>query len=122
MIPLIISLCHVMGIISSVHAVMSTRTSQGAIAWAVSLNTFPYVAVPAYWVLGRSKFQGYVVARRDADLQREPVAQEMLAAIAPYRVSDTERTEATRAAEALADMPVLDGNRVDRCNSKDFAF
>ena len=39
---------HVVGFLSSVHAVMSTRTPQGAIAWAVSLNTFPYVAVPAY--------------------------------------------------------------------------
>ncbi len=41
---------HVLGFLSSIHAVMSTRTSQGAIAWVVSLNTFPYVAVPG--VLG----------------------------------------------------------------------
>jgi multidrug efflux pump subunit AcrA (membrane-fusion protein) len=33
---------HVLGALTSVRAVMSTRTSQGAIAWAVSLNTFPY--------------------------------------------------------------------------------
>ena len=38
---------HTLGFISSIHAVMSTRTSQGAIAWAVSLITFPYLAVPA---------------------------------------------------------------------------
>jgi len=113
MIALIIAAFHVMGAISSVHAVMSTRTSQGAIAWAVSLNTFPYVAVPAYWVLGRSKFQGYVVARRSADLRNEPIAQAMLAAIAPYRVTESTRPEAAHAAEALAHMPVLDGNRVE---------
>jgi len=29
------------------------------VAWAVSLNAFPYLAVPAYWILGRSKFEGY---------------------------------------------------------------
>ena len=63
----LIAIFHVLGFTSSIHAVMSTRTSQGAIAWAVSLNTFPYLAVPAYWVFGRSKFQGYVVARRTKD-------------------------------------------------------
>ena len=51
-----LTICHILGAISSIHAIMSTRTAQGAVAWAVSLNTFPYVAVPAYWVLGRNKF------------------------------------------------------------------
>ena len=69
MIAYVIASFHLMGLVSSIHAVMSTRTSQGAIAWAVSLNTFPYLAVPAYWVLGRSRFQGYVTARRIVDLQ-----------------------------------------------------
>lgn len=46
---------------------MSTRTPQGAVAWIVSLNTVPYVVVPAYWVFGASEFRGYVVARRDED-------------------------------------------------------
>jgi cardiolipin synthase len=38
---------HMMGFLSSIHAVMSTRTPHGAIASAVSLNTSPYLAVPA---------------------------------------------------------------------------
>ena len=58
--------CEVAGVFSAVEAVMSTRTAQGAIAWSVSLVTLPVVAVPAYWVLGRSRFQGYVTARRQA--------------------------------------------------------
>lgn len=55
---------HVLGFITSIRAVMETRTSQGAIAWGISLNTFPYVAVPAYWVFGQSKFSDYEVLRR----------------------------------------------------------
>ena len=47
---------HALGIISSINAVITARTSQGAIAWVVSLNTFPYATVPAYWILGRSRF------------------------------------------------------------------
>jgi hypothetical protein len=42
-----IAVYHNLGAISSIHAIMDTRTFQGAIAWAVSLNTFPYLAVPA---------------------------------------------------------------------------
>jgi cardiolipin synthase len=59
---------HLLGLLTSVRAVMSTRTSQGAIAWAVSLNTVPYVAVPAYWALGQSKFDGYDLLRRSEQL------------------------------------------------------
>ena len=47
-------IAHLLGALTSVQAIMQTRTPQGAIAWAISLNTFPYVTVPAYWVLGRS--------------------------------------------------------------------
>src|SRR6188474_2528799 len=61
--------CHLLGALTSIHAILGVRTSQGAIAWAVSLNTFPYVAVPAYWVFGRSNFEGYVVLRRKAEAE-----------------------------------------------------
>ena len=52
-----------LGIIASIHAVMNTRTSQGAIAWGISLVTFPWLALPLYAIFGRSKFQGYVTLR-----------------------------------------------------------
>lgn len=55
---------HILGLISAFHSVMSTRTSQGTIAWVVSLITFPYLAVPAYLILGRSRFNGYVKAHK----------------------------------------------------------
>src|SRR5881296_1580757 len=55
---------HLAGALTSVRAIMEVRTAQGAIAWTVALNTVPYVSVPAYWIFGRTKFQGYVIARR----------------------------------------------------------
>ena len=54
----VIIVAHVLGFISSIYAVMETRTAQGAVAWAVTLNAVPYVAVPAYWILGRKPFRG----------------------------------------------------------------
>jgi cardiolipin synthase len=44
---------YLLGFLTAAHAVMSTRTSQGAIAWAIGSISFPYVTVPAYWVLDR---------------------------------------------------------------------
>jgi cardiolipin synthase len=80
---LFVAFCQLLGALTSVHAILGVRTSQGAIAWAVSLNTFPYVAVPAYWVFGRSNFEGYVVLRRKvaaemSDAERQ-VANDLLA-------------------------------------------
>ena len=64
-IGLVLFVFTMLGIVSAIQAVLTARTSQGAIAWAVALVTWPYVAVPAYWILGRNKFRGYVDARRD---------------------------------------------------------
>lgn len=54
----------VVAIISAVNVIMRARTSQGAIAWAIALITFPVLSLPLYLVFGRNKFQGYVKARR----------------------------------------------------------
>ena len=113
MLPVLIAIFHILGAISAVNAVMSTRTSQGAIAWAVSLITFPYVALPAYWVFGRSRFQGYVVARRAADRVNDAIESQIIDSVAKYRSVEAERIEAVEAAEGLANMPVLGGNSVE---------
>jgi cardiolipin synthase len=59
-IAIVVPLVELAGIIAAVHAVMTARTSQGAIAWGISLVTFPWLALPLYAVFGRSKFKGYV--------------------------------------------------------------
>lgn len=104
---------HLLGLVSAVDAILNARTSQGSIAWAVSLVFFPYVAVPAYWILGRSRFNGYVTARRSGDVTiRERLAQ-VMAQVAPYRLPEGDLTPASDAAQRLADLPYLTGNDVD---------
>ena len=61
--PVIVAI-HVLGLIAAAHAALTARTSQGAIAWAVSLLFMPYLALIPYLIFGRSKFEGYVEARR----------------------------------------------------------
>ena len=113
MIATILIVAHLVGIASAVHAIMTTRTEQGAIAWSLSLVAFPYVAVPAYWFLGRSKFEGYITARRLSEDLGEDLLAKTKIRVAPYRLPDAELDQALLAAERLADQPMLTGNTVE---------
>ncbi len=62
-----VAVVYVIGFLTAVDAVMKTRTPQGATAWVFALATLPLVAVPLYFVLGRSRFDDYVQALRDFD-------------------------------------------------------
>jgi len=115
-------LFHILGALSSVHAIMSTRTSQGAVAWVVSLNTLPFVAVPAYWVLGRNKFQGYVTARKLIDEELVQVAPETVAHVEEFLVSHEGLTPGLRMVDALTDMPFTKGNDVELLIDGDATF
>ena len=55
----------ILGILTALYAIRTVRSSQAAIAWAVSLVTFPFLALPLYWVFGRRKFSGYVETLRE---------------------------------------------------------
>src|SRR3546814_18080375 len=65
---------HLSGLVSALHAAVRTRTAQGAVAWSISLLTFPYVALPLYWVFGRGTFHGYVAARSSGALKIHNIA------------------------------------------------
>jgi len=58
---IVVPLVELLDILTAVHAVMNARTSQGAIAWAISLVTFPWLALILYAIFGRNKFNGYVL-------------------------------------------------------------
>ncbi|RDS82824.1 cardiolipin synthase [Dyella monticola] len=64
LLPLLAFLLHVAGVLAAMHAVMHTRTPQGAFAWALGLALLPYVTLVPYLYLGRSHFSGYVTLHR----------------------------------------------------------
>lgn len=112
----------VLGIFSAVHAIMSTRTPQGSIAWAVSLLAVPYVSVPAYWVFGRNKFRGYVLARQHELEQFNGFIQqanEQIDAIIPTREW---KTGAITGVEKMARIPLTGGNNVKLLVDGDATF
>jgi cardiolipin synthase len=109
-VALFMVLLHVLGAITSVQAVMETRTSQGAIAWAISLNTFPYAALPAYWIFGRTKFNGYVKKRRDSLDETNMNVRRLIEQAREQQLTTTDTGGTARLVEQLAKLPATSGN------------
>ena len=87
MITFIVSAFYVAGIIAAVDAIMTTRTAPGAIAWSVSLVSVPFIAVPAYLVLGRNKFEGGVEAFEERQDEIEDSLAKFRQGLEPLYVS-----------------------------------
>ena len=113
MIALIVTAFYVAGIIFAIEAAMKVRTSQGAVAWSVSLVTFPFVAVPAYLVLGRSKFEGMADAFEDRQDEFERLLTEIQKELDPWEIPPGEGPSWHAAMVKLSHMQLTRGNRVD---------
>ena len=113
---------HLLGLLTALKALMETRTSQGSIAWVIVLITFPYIALPAYWILGRSRFKGYVEARYEKNRQIDQELDDILEGLKPYLLPEGKIHEAGLAAEKLADIPVLGANSVTLLIDGDATF
>lgn len=112
-ISIVVLVAHLLGLATSVHALMVTRTAPGAVAWIISLNTIPYAAVPAYWVFGRSKFQGYVgLQQQNVGLLEQSLSVE-LENLLPFRTNWRDDEHNFQAVEKLARLPFVDGNQVE---------
>lgn len=112
-IALFLLIAHVVGALTSVRAVMRTRTPQGTIAWVVSLNTFPYVAVPAYWVFGGSKFEAYVAARRNDLAETGQATKEYAKELERLNFLTDAGSVRGRLLQSLTGLPATRGNDVE---------
>jgi cardiolipin synthase len=106
-------LFEVLGLVSSIHAVLQPRTSQGAIAWIVCLIAMPVVAVPAYWIFGRSCFKGYVTAWRDASLNIDEDVKRLRQQFQPYLVESASVFPEYEAIKKLSSFQFTRGNEVE---------
>ena len=79
---------HVAGVLAAMHAVMNTRTPQGAFAWALGLVFVPYVTLVPYLYLGRSRFHGYIDLHRARRGQIQALYAEHLADTSPPVVNE----------------------------------
>ena len=112
----------IIGVYSAVDAIMSTRTAPGAIAWSVSLVTAPVVAVPAYWVFGRNKFEGYIEARKEHQEEFDALVREIRANMDASVFRFDTRNPAFDALEGLSNTRLTRGNRVELLINGDATF
>lgn len=121
----LIALMHSLGTLAAIHAVLTVRTAQGAIAWALSLMFIPYLTLIPYLIFGRSTFDAYIQARRQAnremhtaitELNWRPWVEEALAA------RSSEAYASLRAMPKLGRMPCLANNQVQLLIDGDATF
>ena len=111
---------HALGVLNAIHAILKVRTPQAALGWAVGLVTFPYFAIPLYWVFGRGKFIGYRCAEVGGPLQ--DVAGRATEGLAPYAYDPAVAPGLARWRKLVTEMPATRGNAVELLIDGDATF
>lgn len=108
------ALVHILGVVNAAYAVMQVRSSQGALAWSIALITFPWLAIPLYWVLGRNKFFGYAEAIRSIYAQHKNNVRAVYLDLMKHRVAIAAPLASLNPlAEKLSIIPFTSGNAVN---------
>lgn len=105
-----------LGITAALHAVFTVRTSQGAIAWAISLIFMPILTLIPYCIFGRDKFSAYIKARRQVDAEMHQISAHINWRNWLERVtkdSPEQRYDVIHSMYQLTKMPLLDNNNVE---------
>ena len=122
MITLIVVIFYIGGFVAAVEAVMTTRTAQGAIAWSVSLVSFPFVALPAYMIFGRSKFEGTAAAYEQSKHEIDALVVQFRQHMQPWFVPKDESPSVYHAVRRLAKMELTHGNKAELLINGDATF
>ena len=101
---------YVVGWLHVLHALMHVRTSQGTVAWAVSLLSVPFLAIPLYWLLGRTRFSRDIGGRREQDEELAKLTTDMERRLRDLEVEIPNDDAFERAAEMLGGLPFTRGN------------
>ena len=95
------------------HAILNTRTSQAAIAWAISLVIIPLLILPLYLIFGSSRFHGYKESFRKASLDDIETAKRAFEQIEQFHVSHIDELEGvTSTVKNLEHLPFTSHNSV----------
>lgn len=108
-----LALLYVLAILSAIEAILGSRTSQGAIAWTISLLTFPLLSLPLYLVFGRNRFDGYLDKRDQIEAESQRLIQRTSGNIQQHVVPVTADTPLYTSLFNLARMPATRGNNIE---------
>lgn len=98
---------YITAVICGVREVMNSRTSQGSIAWMLSLFFLPYLTVPLYFVFGWRSFTDY--AKIQSTLGRAERARRA----DELGLTDHKETRGWPVLTRVAGVPFLAGNRAE---------
>jgi len=112
LIGLFLAALEIAGVIVAVHAILNTRTSQGAIAWALSLVTAPYLALPLYAFFGRRKHEGSQHPKRCVEISIQEITSRLKTQWLPFHKVINGRATLSRFMEKLSGMMFTGGNGV----------
>lgn len=102
----------ILGLLMATFALLSTRTSQGTIAWVVTLIAFPWLGIPAYLIFGRSRYKGYVSSRAEGEQGARKKLDSVKHKISGYFAPRPQQSETLRAFEVLAKLPFTEANHI----------
>ncbi|GAB3287098.1 cardiolipin synthase [Parahaliea aestuarii] len=106
-------LFYLTAVFCAVDAIIRVRTAQGAIAWALSLLTIPYLALPCYLIFGRNKFAGYLEQRREIAHETRELLQRTHNALDDYLIGYSDELPLYNSLYNLSRTPATSGNRIE---------
>lgn len=104
---------YVIALVAVVDAVLHVRTSQGAIAWTVSLLTMPVITLPLYLIFGRRTFDRYIEARKNLGPEINPKVQHLSNSLSAFRYALKPEERCLQVMETIAPLPFTHGNKID---------
>lgn len=111
--PWLFPLIELWAIALAFHAIKKARTSQGAIAWTVALVLLPFVTIPLYLLIGRSKFIGHIDFRRRSGAELAPLTMRLKEALQGHEIAKDEIKQDEKVLSELAYLPWLKGNHCE---------
>ena len=106
----------------AVEAILKGRTPQGAIAWTISLLTFPVFTLPIYLIFGRNRFDGYLEQRNEMEVESLRMIQQTTGSIEDYLVPTSADTPLYTSLFNLARIPATRGNKLQLLVDGDATF
>jgi len=91
-------------------SLQQSRTAQGAMGWVIFLAAAPFIAIPAFVVLGKSRFPSKVTRRRELRGAARAIWQERRVNKPVTRNDHSIDQRRVDAFERLAGVPLLGGN------------
>lgn len=108
------AIVHGLGVLTAARAVMVVRSSRGAIAWSISLITFPWLAIPLYWIFGNNEFQEYAKALQNAYTQKHELVRQAYGEILDCKALLPDKfTAIEKLVEVFTPLPFTIGNQIE---------